>query len=102
MGCLVAVAFAKPGQSVAYPVDDLTDRSGLNLHQVNVLGVTQRLFKENLVNSSATPKGNSAFQLWVIKQIAHGPANDEVLFDLPHVRPGSASAPLSDVSKRDH
>ena len=61
-----------------------------------------RRCEEELVQGSATTKGQATRQLGNPVQLDDGTADDEILLDLRVEQPGSLRAPGRDVVPRDH
>jgi hypothetical protein len=55
---LRAIALPEPRQDVAYRIDGRTDGLGTRLHEINVLGISQRLLEQEFVNRPAASEGN--------------------------------------------
>jgi len=51
---------------------------------------------------NTTPKSNLALQLWRDEQIAERAADDQILLDLPELRPRCPGTPFLEVGPRDH
>jgi len=97
----VAMEVAEPRQRLANRVDRRANPLRADLHQVDILRVAQRLSEQQLVDCGAAAKGDPAFQLRRVEEIAERAADDQVLLDLPQIRPRRARAPLLKVSARN-
>jgi hypothetical protein len=53
------------------------------------------------VDCGAAPKSDPAFQLWRVEEIAERAADNQILLDLPQVRPRCFRAPFLKVRARD-
>jgi hypothetical protein len=73
---LLALAVAKPRQSLTNGAGGCADLLGLCLYQVNVFGVSERLLEEQFMHGGAAAKRNLARQCWRIEQVAQGAADN--------------------------
>jgi hypothetical protein len=55
----------------------------LDLNQIDILGITQRLPEQQLMDRRAATEGDLSREFTGIEQITQRTANNEILFDLP-------------------
>ena len=102
VGYLFTIALTEPGESFAYCINGRADRFHLRLHEIDVFRVAQWLSEQQLVNGRAATKGDFAFEILAVEEIANRTADDKVLLHLPEIRPGSMCGPFLQVRDGYH
>lgn len=77
-------------------------RFGIDLHQVNIFGITGRRFQVQLVKRCSAPEGEGLCKKGMIEYIHQSAADHKVLLDLKVLHPGCLRPPFRDVIVRDH
>ena len=67
-----------------------------------VFGIAQRLLEQQFVDCRSTPERDLVLQRRRIEQVAQRAADDQVLLDLPQVRPGRLDTPCLQVGGGNH
>ena len=80
-----------------HPVDRRPDRFSFCLNEIDVFGIAQRFREQQLVDGRAAAKSDLSLQLLAAEEVAKRTADDQILFDLSEIRPGSMGAPLLQV-----
>ena len=99
---LRSAAFAQPRQGVPDPVDDVADGLRTRLHQIDVLGVSQRPLEEQFVDRRAAAEGDPVAKGRAREQVAQCARDNQVLLHLPKIGPGGRGGPLLDEGLGNH
>ena len=83
-------------------IHGFADRLGTDLYEVDVLRVSERPTEEELVDGGAATEYEALGEVRFLEDVAQRTTDDEVLFDLPRVRPWRRRGPLLDVGGWNH
>jgi hypothetical protein len=73
---LIAPALSEPRQRIPNRVNSLSDGFGSRLHEIDVFGIAQRLFEQELVDRRTTAKSDSSIQYRRVEKVAQRTGND--------------------------
>ena len=100
---LLPPRLAQPGiERASQAVHQRTGRPGLNLDQVDILGIARGRRQVELVERRASPKRERPRENRIRVHRDQGAADDQVLLDLEILAPRRPLPPLADVVPRDH
>lgn len=83
-------------------VENSADRPGLDLHEVEVFGVSARRRQNELVERSPAAEGEAVRERRIREDLHERPRENEILLDHRIVGPRRHSPPRDDVGLRDH
>ena len=89
-------------ENIAEDIQRATDGLGVQLHQIDILGVALRRLQIQLVERCPTSPSQTRGDLLDIEDLHNNPAEDETLLDLLVRRPGHFVSPLGDEVSRNH
>ena len=100
---LLPPRLAKPGiERPSQSVHQRTGRSGLDLDQIDILGIARGRRQVELVERRASPEGEPLGEHRIGEHLDQGAADNEVLLDLEALAPRRPRPPLGDVVSWDH
>jgi len=97
-----ATTRAEPGENSTNRVNRGTNGFRAHLHQIDVLGIPERMRKEELVDGRPTAERHTLGEPRVIEDVAQRAADDQILFYLPWIGPRRRPAPLLDKGAGNH
>src|SRR5438128_1442078 len=98
---LLPLGFSEPGEGLAHSINRRPDGFRLRLNQINIFRIAERFGEQKLVNGRAAAKGDLSLQRLAVKEVAERTTDNQVLLDLPEIRPGRTGAPLPQVGNGD-
>jgi len=97
-----AAAWPEPGQGLANGVDRGANGFWPHLHEVDILRISERLAKEELVDRGPAAERQVLGEHRLVEDVAQCPADDQVLFDLAWIWPRCRRGSLLNVGGRNH
>jgi len=79
----------EPRERFLNSVDHRPDRLRSSLHEVDILGIAERLSEHEFVDRRAATKCNPVADCLAGEEIAQGAGDDQILLHLPEIGPGA-------------
>jgi hypothetical protein len=83
-------------------IEDMADGTSLDLHKINIFGISPGWSQMDFVQCRPTPKGQMSWKNRIRKKHNQTPANKEILFDHAICFPRGMLFPFSQVVFRNH